>query len=197
MAKYPQAKKITERKGRKNQVRIIAGTWRGRKIPLVSVSSLRPTPDRLRETLFNWLQLEIAQSSCLDLFAGSGVLGFEAASRNAAAVTMIEQDAAVFHHLQKQQQIFADDRIQLLHADARACIPELQRQYDIIFIDPPFNQGMIVTVLESLLQHHCLRPKALVYVESEAGLALSPSWREIKSTTVGQSHARLLQWRET
>lgn len=147
------------------KVRIIAGRWRGSKLDVPGVVGLRPSSDRVRETLFNWLQGHVAGARCLDLFAGSGALGFEAASRGAAAVTMIERDSAALAALRASAQRLDAAQVEIIAADALAWLArEPERRFDLVFVDPPFAAGLHQQVLDVLAPW--LAPGALVYVEA-------------------------------
>jgi 16S rRNA (guanine966-N2)-methyltransferase len=124
-----------------NQVRIIAGQWRGRKLEFPDSQGLRPTSDRVRETLFNWLAPVLPGAVCLDLFAGSGALGFEAASRDASRVVMVEQNSAVFKHLQSQSRRLSAQAVELVNADANDYLAGVDTAFDIVFLDPPFGNA--------------------------------------------------------
>lgn len=146
-------------------VRIVAGQWRGRKIPVLQADGLRPTGDRVRETLFNWLQTDIPGSRCLDLFAGSGALGLEAASRGAASVTLVESSSAVAAQLQKSMaELQADQRVQLHNVTAKAFLATNPEPYDLVFVDPPFEQQLHVPTIEQLVPDLVV-PDALIYLE--------------------------------
>lgn len=147
-------------------VRIIGGRWRGTRLPVVDAPGLRPSSDRVRETLFNWLQHEIAGARCLDLFAGSGVLGLEAASRGAARVQLIERDPALCASLrQVVSRLDADDTVRVDCADAIAWLARApDRQFEVVFVDPPFAADLWTRVGAALLPW--LAPHAWVYVES-------------------------------
>lgn len=156
-------------------LRIIGGQWRGRKVSFDPVPTLRPTPDRVRETLFNWLQGKIAQTRCLDLFAGSGILSFEALSRGAQHVTLLENDPAAHHCLSQQ---FAhlkapEERIELLRHDAFEFIKQSpQNPYDLIFIDPPFATDQYDVLHDLILENRLLAPEGLIYVETAQAIHL-------------------------
>src|SRR6187397_596042 len=124
----------------KNQVRIIGGTWRSRVIAFAPRADLRPTSDRVRETLFNWLGQDLTGVVCLDLFAGSGALGFEAASRGAARVVMVERDRAACASLKENRDLLGADRIEIVERDALEFLRQDGAQYDVIFLDPPFSE---------------------------------------------------------
>ncbi|MEX2482344.1 MAG: 16S rRNA (guanine(966)-N(2))-methyltransferase RsmD [Gammaproteobacteria bacterium] len=145
-------------------IRIIGGRWRGTRIEVADRRSLRPSADRVRETLFNWLAPVIDGAHCLDLFAGTGVLGFEAVSRGAASATLIEQDGALILALRRLAERLAADNVTVHRAEAQAWLATAPRPYDIVFVDPPFAAGLETRVLERL-GGGWLAPHALVYLE--------------------------------
>lgn len=164
------------------QVRIIAGTLRGSKLPVVDRPGLRPTSDRVRETLFNWLQPELPGARVLDLFAGTGALGFEAASRGAARVLMIERDPGLAASLREQAARLKAGAVQVVHADALAWLRDAPAEaFDGVFLDPPFDAGVWEAAASMLARR--LAPSAWIYVETPAGRALSlpPAWRPHRS----------------
>jgi 16S rRNA (guanine966-N2)-methyltransferase len=157
-------------------VRIIAGKWRGSKLPVIDAPGLRPSSDRVRETLFNWLQPHMAGSRVLDLFAGTGALGFEAASRGASAVTMIERDAKLAQALQVSANKLGADCIHIQSVDALLWLDQTPKQwFDVVFIDPPFDKDLWQQAIPKLLPH--LASKAWLYVESSrnASMQLPPT----------------------
>lgn len=172
-------------------VRIIAGDWRGRRLP-VPAQDVRPTPDRVRETLFNWLQNQVAGADCLDLFAGTGALGFEAASRGARSVVLVEQNYNCVKELMQMQQILQAGQVEVLHHDALVWLQQSDRTFDIIFLDPPFASGLLVGSLALLAGRAILRPDGLVYVELGAHEPIPPEWRIHKQTRAGRVQASLL-----
>jgi 16S rRNA (guanine966-N2)-methyltransferase len=149
-----------------SQVRIIGGDWRGRKLEFpANAQQLRPTPGRIRETLFNWLSYDINGARCLDLYAGSGALGVEALSRGAS------DDAKVYT------------------MDARRFVRQIEGEWDIVFLDPPYRHGMLQQILRLLDEHNCLAKDALIYIESEReldDLKLPPGWHYLKQKKAGQ-----------
>lgn len=166
-------------RGQPGSVRIIAGEWRGRRIPVTAETIVRPTPDRVRETVFNWLRETIAGARCLDLFAGTGALGFEALSRGAEEVWFVEQDAALHAALAAQAQTFGV-RPRIVRQDAAAFLRGTPTQrFDVVFLDPPY-----AIPVEPLLAQlgPWLSPAALIYVERprEAGLPeiAGAEWRK-------------------
>lgn len=153
------------------KVRIIAGRWRGSKLDVPDVAGLRPSSDRVRETLFNWLQGHIPGARCLDLFAGSGALGFEAASRGAAQVVMIERDPLAVAALRASHARLGGEGVEILAADALAWLARTpDRAFDVVFVDPPFAAGVHQKTLDALARW--LAPGAQVYVETSRDAVL-------------------------
>ncbi len=148
-----------------HKVKIIAGSLRGRNITFDSGEGLRPTLSQVRETLFNWLSHDINQAHCLDLYAGSGALGFEAASRGASSVVMVDASSAVVHNLQKNIQQFSTSNITTVHNKAEDFLKKNKQLFDIVFLDPPFEKDMLKIILSKLLPH--LSENALIYIEQE------------------------------
>ena len=153
---------------------------------------LRPTPDRVRETLFNWLGQRLDGLACLDLFAGSGALGFEAASRGAAHVVMVEQDRAVHKELQKTKLLIGAMRVELVLDEAFTFLRQRDELFDVVFLDPPFRQNALPTLLPLLAAR--LAPAARVYVESDKPFE-DAAWRELKGARAGQVSYQLLERR--
>jgi 16S rRNA (guanine966-N2)-methyltransferase len=177
----------------KGGVRIIAGEWRGRRIAVPSRPGLRPTPDRVRETLFNWLGQWLEGLACLDLFAGSGALGFEAASRRAARVVMVENDRAAFSALQRAKAAIGAGQVEIILGDAFLQLRKMQERFDVVFLDPPFGQNALPAVLRELPAR--LAPGARVYVEAESALKPAAPWTELRAAYAGQVSYQLLEWR--
>jgi len=181
------------------QVRIIGGLWRGKKLPVPEIDGLRPTPDRIRETLFNWLMADCPGASVLDCFAGSGALGFEALSREAKQLTMIENNPRAWRNLERQVEHFRDDRISLLFGDAIDLIAQLECQYSLVFIDPPYALPRLrQQVLESLIEHRRLLDGAKIYLEwpSAEQFELPDSslfW--LKRKIAGRVNYAIAEWR--
>ena len=148
-----------------SKVRIIAGRWRGRNIEFPNLQSLRPTPDRVRETLFNWLSPSIVGAKCLDLFAGSGALSFEALSRGAAYAILVDNNARVCKQLKKQAQVLNANNTRIVHREAAEFIADNQDSFDIVFVDPPFNSKLAATFADMLLEYPMLSNNAIIYVE--------------------------------
>ena len=152
-----------------NLLRIIGGEWRSRKLKFADVPGLRPTPDRVRETLFNWLQMQVPGSRCLDLFAGSGALGLEALSRGAREVVMVEKHPAAVQALRDNLALLGAKNALLVHDDALRYVGRGKEQegFDLIFLDPPFRQNLLEPVLEKLFAGALLNPDGMIYLEQE------------------------------
>ena len=181
----------------KGEIRIIAGEYRGRRIKVASRPGLRPTPDRVRETLFNWLGQWLDGQSCLDLFAGSGALGFEAASRGAARVVMIESDRAAFSALETARSKIGARAVELVRGDAYEYLARGGEaggeRFDVVFLDPPFRQNALPALLQRLAPR--LAEGARVYLESAAPVEPDQRWRELKRSRAGQVSYQLFEWR--
>lgn len=177
-----------------SRVRIVGGEWRRRFISFHDAPGLRPTPDAVRETLFNWLGQDLTGLNCLDLFAGSGVLGFEAASRGAARSVLIERDQRVFEELRHNAQTFACDRLELVRGDALKFLAATEPGYDVVFLDPPYNRGLLEKALPLLPR--ILSPDAMVYAESERELSEDwlPRGRLLRRGRAGQVHFHLFEY---
>jgi 16S rRNA (guanine966-N2)-methyltransferase len=176
----------------KGKVRIIAGRHRGRRIAVPDAPGLRPTPDRVRETLFNWLGQWLDALSCLDLFAGSGALGFEAASRGAKRVVMVERSPAVMKALEKSAQLLGMPEVELVRADALDYLSESRDKFDLVFLDPPFGQNALPAVLERLPR--VLAAGARLYVESDRRLDAIADFATLRQDRAGQVYYQLLRW---
>ena len=151
-----------------NTLRIIGGEWRGRRIRFPGTGGIRPTPDRVRETLFNWLAAVVPGSRCLDLFAGSGALGLEALSRGAASATFIERDRENSACLRETAALLAPERARVLQADALTWLGGPASMHDIAFLDPPFDAGLLTEALHLLESRGWLAPEAFIYIETRA-----------------------------
>jgi 16S rRNA (guanine966-N2)-methyltransferase len=176
------------------RLRIIGGRYRGRKLPVPDQQGLRPTGDRVRENLFNWLQPVIEGSRCLDLYAGSGALAFEAASRGAAEVVLVEQSAPVVRELVANVRRLDAPQVRVVRADALRWLAEAGAAFDIVFLDPPFATGLLEASCNLLERNGWLAPRALVYLEapaSEAFPPLPPSWELVRDRRAGQVHFAL------
>ena len=176
--------------GGRNSVRIIGGGWRGRRVSFPDIPGLRPTPDRVRETLFNWLQQAIAGARCLDLFAGSGALGLEALSRGAKELVFVEQAVAASRALREQLiRLGAQPKGQVVEMGAARYLRSAPQAFDIVFLDPPFGRGALAEYVPMLDTGLWLKPGALVYLENEKteGVPLlPPHWQLLKSKSAGE-----------
>lgn len=177
------------RRGAPGRVRIIAGRWRGRRLPVAAVPGLRPTPDRVRETLFNWLQPVLPGAVCLDLFAGSGALGLEAASRGARRVVMVERDPRLAGHLRRQaRDLGAEDTVEVRSGDGLAYLARCAETFDLVFLDPPYRHDLLPDCIARLARPGCLRPGARVYLEHAGDAdppALPQGWSVLRRTGAG------------
>lgn len=173
------------------EVRIIGGNWRSRKLRFPALPGLRPTPDRVRETLFNWLGQDLTGRDCLDLYAGSGALGFEAASRGARRVVMVERDATVLRALQANREMLDATGVEVVRADALEFIQHHDGRYQVVFADPPFADDQWRQLLELLPR--CLTADGLVYCERARALSAPPGWAVVRSGRAGQVSHQLLK----
>jgi 16S rRNA (guanine966-N2)-methyltransferase len=186
-----QDRRLRKKSGR---VRIIGGQWRSRRIAFPERPGLRPTPDRVRETLFNWLGQDLAGLACLDLFAGSGALGFEAASRGAARVVMVENDRETLAALEASRRALGATRVEIVAADALDFLARASGPYDAVFLDPPFRQNAVPEVLARLPRR--LAGGARVYIEAAQAVEPSAPWRELRRRRAGQVSYQLLEYGE-
>ncbi|NCH57027.1 16S rRNA (guanine(966)-N(2))-methyltransferase [Cronobacter muytjensii] len=176
------------------QIRIIGGQWRGRKLPVPDSPGLRPTTDRVRETLFNWLAPYLVGARCLDCFAGSGALGLEALSRYAASATLLEMERGVAQQLQKNLATLKSSAGKVVNANTLNVLNQNGEPHDIVFVDPPFRKGLLEETLTLLETRGWLAPQALIYVESEVENGLPPvpaSWQLHREKVAGQVAYRL------
>ncbi|HEY9099923.1 MAG TPA: 16S rRNA (guanine(966)-N(2))-methyltransferase RsmD [Thiobacillus sp.] len=176
--------------GAANRVRIIGGQYRRRLLDFPGGTGLRPTPDRVRETLFNWLGQDLPGWACLDLFAGSGALGFEAASRGAGHVTLIERDAQASLALEKNRATLAATAIRVVRADAMAWLTQNHETFDLVFVDPPFDSDLAARVMPDLARH--LKAGGYAYVEQSSAVIAPPGLIMHRSGRAGRSHFALL-----
>lgn len=176
----------------KGTLRIVGGKFRSRRLRVAARPGLRPTPDRVRATLFNWLGQDLRGLACLDLFAGSGALGFEAVSRGAARVVMVEQDRAALAVLERSRAALGAAEVEIVAGDASGFLARGGERFDVVFLDPPFRQNAVPAILGSLGPR--LEPRARVYVESAAPVDPVPPWVELKRGKAGQVSYQLLQW---
>ncbi len=181
----------------RNQLRIIGGKWRGRKIQFPEVEGLRPSTDRVRETVFNWLSGWLQGSSCLDLFAGSGALGFEAASRGASSVVMIELNREAINGLNSAKALLDADTVSIFQTSAEDFLNQSQPlvSFDLLFLDPPFAYNEISTLLNSIAHRPLLKPNGWVYLESAVNkdIVVPENWRLHRQKQAGQVVYRLFQ----
>jgi 16S rRNA (guanine966-N2)-methyltransferase len=178
-------------------VRIIGGKWRGTRLRVRDLPGLRPSGDRSRETLFNWLQMHLRGAECVDLFAGSGVLGLEAASRGAARVTLLEKSKPAADEIRESLTRLKAEQVELIQGDAIAWLAQCEPQsLDIVFIDPPFGAGLETRALELLVGRHCMREGGFVYLETahdSPALAPGPDWEILREQVRGDVRMRLLK----
>lgn len=173
------------------ELRIIGGAWRSRRIRFPDRPGLRPTPDRVRETLFNWLGQDLNGRDCLDLYAGSGALGFEAASRGARRVVMVERDAVALRALQANATVLGSSAVEVVRADALEFLENQGTRFDVVFLDPPFADDAWARLLSRLPD--CLAAGGLVYCERAQALDIRPGWEEVKRGRAGQVSHQLLK----
>jgi len=177
-------------------VRIIGGLFRGKKLLFPDIDGLRPTPDRVKETLFNWLMNDIRGARCLDAFAGSGSLGFEALSRRAEHVVLVESSPVAFESLKQTALSFNKPELTVLNMDARVHLQNTKEAYDIIFLDPPFKGTCLEECLGIISTKNCLTPGGLLYVESPTEITLDlTNWSLRKSKKAGQVFYALFEKR--
>lgn len=170
-------------------LRIIGGEWRGRKVHFPPVTAIRPTPDRVRETVFNWLQATAPGSRCLDLYAGSGALGLEALSRGAREVVFVDFEAAVYRHLVSTLRVLGSDRGRVIRSDARQFLAGTGEPFDIIFLDPPFGEPVLADVCRRIEAGGWLAPGGLVYLEAPASAGppeLPAGWTMLRTKRAGE-----------
>ena len=175
-----------------NKVRVIGGKWRGRVISFPSNITLRPTPNKVRETVFNWLGQDMSGKVCLDLFAGSGAMGIEAASRGSEYVVMVESNRKVYSVLQSNLQKLQADQVELLMMDALKFIISDQRLFDMIFLDPPYQLGLLPKVLNLLPTH--LTQDGLIYLEAGNSFEPNEDWSVWRGGQAGRVHYQLLKY---
>jgi 16S rRNA (guanine966-N2)-methyltransferase len=177
-----------------NEVRIISGKWRRRKLAFPDRPTLRPTPDRARETVFNWLAPWLDGARCLDLFAGSGALGFESLSRGAAAATLIDDDPVVVRALEESARTIGATECTIQRASALDFLRGNNHSWDIVFLDPPFDSNLLEQSLAVLREGVHLHAESIVYVESSVHHSLQlGSWTIVKNTHTGEVQSRLVK----
>ncbi|MDB6096397.1 MAG: rRNA ((966)-N(2))-methyltransferase RsmD [Francisellaceae bacterium] len=186
-----------------NAIRIMSGLWRGKKIKLSNDENLRPTPSRVRETLFNWVAPFIQGAKCLDLFAGSGILSFEALSRGAKSVFLLEKNVHSFQMLLNNKENLKLTNLQqlnLINQDALKWLKmETSQSFDLVFIDPPYNTHLCQKTIELLINHHWLKSKSLIYFEHNEPIlahSLPSSINIVKHKKAGQVYYYLAQYQD-
>jgi len=190
-----QGKKQHSKKAVTGSIRLIAGKHRGRKLPVLMADGLRPTTDRVKETVFNWLMPFIQEANCLDCFAGAGSLGFEAFSRGALQVTLIELNKVAAKQLHANKQLLNADNIIVINSNLLTFLKSSTKQhYNLVFIDPPFRENLVTQTAE-LLNNGWLANQALIYVEMEinSNQQLPNNWQLLKEKFAGQVAYRLYQ----
>ncbi len=191
-----QTKNNVQKKQPEGSIRIIAGLWRGRKLPVFNAEGLRPTTDRVKETLFNWIAQDVPHAKCLDLFAGSGGLGFEAASRQAKQVVMLELNTQAHKQLSQNITTLKADSIEAINSDSLSYLEMQGTPFDIVFIDPPFRKGLLEKSLKLLEENNWLAENAMIYIETEKELTLTgvpDNWSLYREKTAGQVSYRLFE----
>ncbi|MFS1436587.1 16S rRNA (guanine(966)-N(2))-methyltransferase RsmD [Shewanella sp. 10N.286.48.A6] len=191
---------MSKNKSASGQVRIISGQWRSRKLPIHDLEGLRPTTDRVRETLFNWLASDIRGARVLDCFAGSGALSLEALSRYASYARICELQSNATKQLKQNLQTLKCDNADVISGDSLALLKQglnNDKGFDIVFVDPPFRKGLANTTMALLAEHNWLNENALIYLETESDLtqlAIPNHWVELKQKNAGQVTYRLFQY---
>lgn len=173
------------------QLRLIGGAWRGRRITFPDAPGLRPTPDRVRETLFNWLGQRLPGWTCLDLFAGTGALGFEAASRGAERVVLVERQRRLIEHLRQWAEALEPSRFVIYAGDALQCASAWSEPVDLLLLDPPYRSGWLPRLAPYF--DRLVRPAGAIYAEAEHPIEALGAWRVVKAGRVGQVHYHLLR----
>jgi 16S rRNA (guanine966-N2)-methyltransferase len=202
-AKKQLSKKILSGRGQgksAGKIRIIAGKYKGRKLPVLMEEGLRPTTDRVKETVFNWLMPYISQANCLDCFAGSGGLGFEALSRGADQVTLVELNRFAAKQLLANKELLKADNLTVVQSDVLSFLKPSSTEntvkpFDLVFLDPPFRQQLVEQAAQ-LLNHSSLADQALIYVEMEAESTqvIPENWQLMKEKLAGQVIYQLYQY---
>jgi 16S rRNA (guanine966-N2)-methyltransferase len=202
-AKKQLSKKILSGRGQgksAGKIRIIAGKYKGRKLPVLMEEGLRPTTDRVKETVFNWLMPYISQANCLDCFAGSGGLGFEALSRGADQVTLVELNRFAAKQLLANKELLKADNLTVVQSDVLSFLKPSStantvKPFDLVFLDPPFRQQLVEQAAQ-LLNHSSLADQALIYVEMEAESTqvIPENWQLLKEKLAGQVIYQLYQY---
>jgi 16S rRNA (guanine966-N2)-methyltransferase len=183
---------MIDRSMTRNRVRIIAGQWRSRLVRFPDAPGLRPTPDRVRETLFNWLGQHLDGLTCLDLFAGSGALGFEALSRGARRVVMVERDRAIVTALRASAKSLDAANLDIVESDAMRFLDRSPERFEVVFVDPPYAENLVPVVMQRLPPH--LADGARVYGESTEAIDLPPGWRAVREDRAGAVRYALYEY---
>lgn len=185
---------------KRGSCRIIGGRWRGRVISFDDAEGLRPTTDRIRETVFNWLQPYIHQSRCLDVFAGSGALGFEALSRGAGELVFVEKNIRTVKRIKQNIETLGAEEVTVHHQDALAWLQSSAKncdsgRFDLVFLDPPFHSELLAMSCRLLDKSGCLAEDAIIYVEHnrDTAIELPENWVALKEKKAGQVAYRLFQ----
>ena len=174
-----------------NRLRIGGGEWRSRLLRFPDLPGLRPTPDRVRETVFNWLGQDMHGKTCLDLFAGTGAMAFEALSRGAGQAVLVERAAPACKALHENRQLLQADQAQIVHVDALDFLRRNRQRFDVIFLDPPYHQGWLPKLLPQMRPH--LNPQGVLYVEAEFSVDEAEGWRVRKHGKAGNVFFHLLE----
>ncbi len=184
-----RSKQKASSKGKSGQIRLISGLWRGRKLPVKDLEGLRPTTDRVKETLFNWLAMDIRDAKCLDCFSGSGSLGLEALSRYASKVTLLELDKGAANQLKANLQLLGASNGEVVQTNCLNYLKQPGQGFDVVFVDPPFRKDLVNPTCELLENNQWLTDDALVYIERESELTeldLPGNWSLLKEKIAGQ-----------
>ena len=180
---------MAERGG--NRLRIGGGEWRSRLLRFPDLPGLRPTPDRVRETVFNWLGQDMHGKACLDLFAGTGAMAFEALSRGAGQAVLVERAAPACKALHENRQLLQADKAQIVHVDGLDFLRQNRQRFDVIFLDPPYHQGWLPKLLPQMQPH--LNPQGVLYVEAEFSVDEAEGWHVRKRGKAGNVFFHLLE----
>jgi len=189
MTKIGKASISRARGDPEGRFRIIGGEWRGRRLPVPPGSDVRPTPDRVRETVFNWLAPVIAGARCLDLYAGSGALGLEALSRGAARTVFVDRAPAVLRQISASLEMLKSAGGETVCMDAMNYLDGPATPFDVVFLDPPYRQGLVAPAMTRLAERGWLAAGASVYLEHEAGIEPPPlptGWHLFRSAKAGR-----------
>ena len=180
--------------GYENEIKIIGGLYKGKLIPLKDAEGLRPTPARVRETIFSWLGTNIENAKVLDLFAGSGALGFEALSRGAAKVTLVEMNPQTVSTLNSVAETFKTDKIEVVKSDALSYLENTSQKFDVIFVDPPYKLDIYEKTLSLILKRNLIDDNSVIYVEMRNGSnQIVPGLECIREQTAGQAKYTLMK----